>query len=68
MAKERKLKRYRQRVRQYRQNRTLQNNEKEFSQQFGRDNTKTYQQPDVREDKEFWSKIWQPRDHNKKAK
>ena len=29
--------------------------------------TKTYQQPDVKEAKEFWSKIWEGREHNRKA-
>ena len=28
---------------------------------------KQYQQLDVREAKQFWSKIWQTREHNKKA-
>ena len=28
---------------------------------------KTYQQPDARETEKFWSKIWQPREHNKNA-
>ena len=28
---------------------------------------KTYQQPDAREAEQFWSKIWQPREHNEKA-
>ena len=29
---------------------------------------KTYQQPDAREAERFWTKIWQPKKHNKKAK
>ena len=28
---------------------------------------KTYKQPDAREAEQFWSKIGQPREHNKKA-
>ena len=28
---------------------------------------KTYQQMDAREAKQFWSEIWQPREHNKNA-
>ena len=28
---------------------------------------KIYQQPDARETEKFWGKIWQPREHNKKA-
>ena len=42
-VKEGRLKRYRQRVKQYRQNRTFQNNERKFYQQLGGDDTKTYQ-------------------------
>ena len=45
-VKEGKLKRYRQRLKQYRQNRTFQNNERKFYQQLGGDDTKKYQQPD----------------------
>ena len=45
----RKIKRYRQRSKQCRQNRTFQNNERNFYQQLGGDDTKTYQQPDARE-------------------
>ena len=26
-----------------------------------------HQQPDARETEQFWSKLWQPREHNKKA-
>ena len=31
------------------------------------DDTKAYKQPDAREIEQFWTKIWQPREHNKKA-
>ena len=61
LGKEGKLKRYR----KYRQNKTFQNNEKKFYQQVVLDGTKTYQQPDARETKQFWSKIWQPREDKK---
>ena len=47
LTKEGRLKRYRERVKQYRQERTCQNNERKFYQQVGGDNTKTYQQPDA---------------------
>ena len=67
MAKEGRLNRYRRRVKQYRQNRTFQNNERKFYQQLGRDDTKTYQQPDAREIERFWTKIWQPKKHNEKV-
>ena len=67
LAEEGRLKRYRQRVKQYRQNRTIQNNERKFYQQFGEHDTKTYQQPDPRETERFWTKIWQPKKHNENA-
>ena len=44
LAKEGRLKRYRQRVKQYRQNRTFQNNERKLYQQLRGSDTKTYQQ------------------------
>ena len=67
LAKEGRLKRYRQRVKQYRQNRTFQNNERKFYQQLGGDDNKTYQQPNGKETERFWTKIWQPKQHNEKA-
>ena len=67
LAKEGRLKRYRQRVKQYRQNRTFQNNERKCYQQIGGHNIKTYLQPDARETERFWTKIWQPKKHNEKA-
>ena len=51
-----RLKGYRQRVKQCRQNRTFQN-ERKFYQQLGGDDTKTYQQPDAKETERFWTKI-----------
>ena len=67
LAKEGRLKRYRQRVKQYRQNRKFQNTERKFYQQLGGDDNKTYQQPDAKETKRFWTKIWPPKQHNEKA-
>ena len=67
VAKEGRLNRYRQRVKQYRQNRTFQNNERKFYQQLGGSDTKTYQQPDAKETERFWTKIWQPKKHNENA-
>ena len=64
LAKEGRLKRYRQKVKQYRQNRTFQNNKRKFYQQLGGHDTKTYQQPDAKETEQFWTKIWQPKKHN----
>ena len=60
-AKERRLQKYRQRVKQYRQNRTFQNNERKLNQQLGEVNTKTYQQLDAKETERFWTEIWQPK-------
>ena len=67
LAKEGRLKRYRQRVEQYRQNRTFQNNERKFYQQLGGDDKQTHQQPNAKETERFWTKIWQPKQHNEKA-
>ena len=67
LAKEGILKRYRQRVKQYRKNRTFQNNERKFYQQLGGSDTKTYQQPDAKETEQFWTKIWESKKHNENA-
>ena len=61
LAKKGRLKRYLQKVKQYRQNRTFQDNERKFYQQLGEDYNKTYQQPDAKETQRFWTKIWQPK-------
>ena len=68
LAKEGRLKRYQHRAKQYRQNRTFQINERKFYQLVGGDSTNTSQQPDARETEQFWSKIWQLREHNKKSR
>ena len=57
LAKKGRLKRYRQRVKQYRQNMTFQNNERKFYPQLGGSDMKTYQQPDAKETEGFWTKI-----------
>ena len=64
LAKEGRLKRYRQRVKQYRQNRTFQNNERKFYQQLEGYDNKTYQQSDAKGTQRFWTKIWQPKKKN----
>ena len=61
--KEGRLKRYRQRIKQRRENRTLPNNEIKFYHQLG-EYTKTYQQLDTKETEQFLAKIWQPKKHN----
>ena len=62
----RKIKRCRQMVKQYRQNRTFQNNERKFYQQMGGDGSKIYQQPDAKETEQFWFKIWQSKNTSKR--
>ena len=63
-----RLKRYRDKIKQYRQNRIFQNNERKFYQQVRGECTKTYQQPDDKEIKQFWGQIWKLREHNRNAK
>ena len=55
------------RLKQYRQNRTFQKNERKLYQQLEGHDTKTYQQPDAKETEQFGTKIWQPKKHNEKA-
>ena len=31
---------------------------------MGGSDTETYQQPDIKETEQFWTKIWQPKKHN----
>ena len=64
LAKEGRLKGYQQKVKQYRQNRTFQNNERKFYQQLEDDN-KTYHQPDEKETQRFWTKRWLPKNNEK---
>ena len=61
LAKEGRLKRYRQKVKQYRQNRSFQNNERKFYQQLEGYDNKTYQQPDAKKTQRFWTKICPPK-------
>ena len=37
----------------------------EINQQIGGDDMKTYQQPKAKEAKQFWSKIWKPKEYKK---
>ena len=68
LAKEGRLKRYRQRVKKNTDNTGLsKNNERKFYQQLVGSDTKTYQQPDAKETERFWTKIWQPKQHNENA-
>ena len=63
LAKEKRLKRYQDNVKQYKQNRTIENKEKYFYCQVGGEYTRTAQQPDAKEAKQFWSKIWKQKEH-----
>ena len=65
LAKKERLKRYRQRIKIYRQNRPFQNNERKYNQLLGGSDTKTYQQPDIKETERFLTKIWQPKKQQK---
>ena len=62
-----KIKRYRDWVNQYKQNRVFPNNKRKFYQQVGGKCTKTYQQPDSKDAKECWSKIWERKERNRKT-
>ena len=55
-AKDGTLKRYRDKIKQYKQNRIFQSNEKKFYQQVSREYIKTNQQLDANETKQFWRK------------
>ena len=67
MTKEGRLKRHRDRVKQYNKNRILQNNERKIYQKLGGEYTRTYRQPDAKEANQCWSKIWERKVHNRKA-
>ena len=54
-------------IKQYRQNRTFQNNERKFYQQVGEDDKNIPTTRYKRNQERFWTRIWQPRRHNKKA-
>ena len=45
----------------------IQNQVGKFYQQVGEECVKIYQQPDEKEAKQFWSKIWERIEHNRKA-
>ena len=56
LSKEERLKRYRDRAKQYRQNRTFQNNERKFYQLVRGEWAKAYQEPDARRQRDFGAK------------
>ena len=49
------------------QNRTFENKERNFCLQVGGERTWTNQQPDAKEAKQFPGKIWEQKEHNRKA-
>ena len=57
LAKEGRLKRYRNK--QCKQNWTFQNSARKVFQQVGGEYTRTNGQPDAKETKQFWNKIWE---------
>ena len=67
MAKEGRIKKYWERVKQYKQNRTFVKIERKFYQQVGGENTKTHERPDAKETKQFGSKIWEHKEYNRMA-
>ena len=68
LAKEGRLERYQDRVKQYKQNRSFQNYGRKFYQQAGRECTRTNQQSDAKETKQFGGKIWEQKEYKKKVK
>ena len=67
LVKEERLKKYWDKVNQYKQNRIFQNNKSKFYQQVNGESTMTNQQLDPKETKQFWSKIWKQKDYNRNA-
>ena len=66
LTKEKRLKRYRDWVKQFKEDRIFQNNEKKkFYQKVGEECTRTNQQPDAKETKQFWCKIWEQNEYNR---
>ena len=63
-----KMKKYRDRIKQYRQNRTFQKNERKFYLGVGGECSRTCQQMDEKEAKQFWSKIWERKNITEKPK
>ena len=63
-----RLKSYRDRVKQYDQNKRFQNSKRKFYQQVDGHCIKTNQVSDAKEIKQFWRKIWRKKEHNGNAK
>ena len=66
-AKSNKIKRYEQRIEQFRINKLFQQDQKKVYQQLN-GKTGNYEKPDARDSKEFWSNLWDKEvKHNEKA-
>ena len=66
-AKSKKIKRYEQRIEQFKINRMFQENQKKVYQQLN-GKTGNYEKPDAKDSKEFWSNIWDKEaKHNENA-
>ena len=63
--KEERLKRY---WKTGQQNWTVENNKRKFCLEVGGECTRAYQQQDAKKAKEFWSKIWEKEEYNRRAK
>ena len=68
IAKSAKLKRYEQRIAQYRQNRLFRSDQKKFYNELNGSNGRTCEVPDAGETRRFWSDTWgTEKQHNKNA-
>ena len=66
-AKSKKIKRYEQRIEQFRINKLFQQDQKKVYQQLN-GKTGNYEKPDAKDSKEFWSNLWDKEvKHNEKA-
>ena len=54
-------------TKQKKKNRIFQNNESKFYRQVRRESTRTKQQSDSKEVKQFSNKIWDQKEHNRKV-
>ena len=68
LAKKSKISRFEQRIKQYRQNRMFQTDQKRFYQEINGDTSSESLVPDAEESRKFWGEIWdQNKEHNRDA-
>ena len=67
LAKQGRLKRYWDCVKQCKQNRIFQNNKRKLYQKVGGESSRTNQWQDEKEAKQFWSQIRKQKEHNRKV-